>query len=560
MFGDKKNINILTSLLIAHGVRKAVVCPGSRNAPILHSLNECDGIKCYPVTDERSAGFYALGMSLADDSPVAVCVTSGTALLNLAPAVAEATYRHHGLIIISADRPSAWIGQLDGQTLHQPDAFGCFVCKCVNLPEPHDDVEYWHCNRLVNEALLTVRSAGRGSVHINVPISEPLFRFNVERLPVERVINKLSARLDVEAFRQIVCGKLLSASRPMLIVGQLGKPSQAVEEALRRVSTSVAVLSEPLSDGTLRPFDLVLASLNEDESLKPDFLLYVGDTVVSKRLKNFIRKSACTEIWAVTEDGDVHDTFMHMSGVVEGDTMEALLVLAKELDARNEHGKSENAEACRFAELWNGRMEAVKRLINGYEPAYSQMAAVRMFERSLQNVGYRRHVHYANSNAVRLACIYSRHYVWCNRGVNGIEGSVSTAAGFSLATDDVVFCVTGDLSFFYDQNALWNVDLKGNLRIILLNNNCGGIFYSLQGLQDSGAFDRLVTARHDVTAQGICAQNGIDYHSAHNLDELRDGLSVLMTADCARPILLEVFTDAEEDKRVMADFMKYIKE
>ena len=560
MFGDKKNINILTSLLIAHGVRKAVVCPGSRNAPILHSLNECDGMTCYPVTDERSAGFYALGMSLADDNPVALCVTSGTALLNLAPAVAEATYRHHGLVIISADRPSAWIGQLDGQTLHQPDAFGCLVCKSVNLPEPHDDVEYWHCNRLVNEALLAVRSAGRGSVHINVPISEPLFRFNVERLPVERVINKLSARLDVESFRQIVCGKLLSASRPMLIVGQLGKPSQAVEDALRRVSTSVAVLSEPLSDGTLRPFDLVLASLDEDESLRPDFLLYVGDTVVSKRLKNFIRKSACTEIWAVTEDGDVHDTFMHMSGVVEGDTMEALQVLAKELDARNEHGKSENAEACRFAELWNGRMEVVKRLINGYEPAYSQMAAVRMFERSLQNVGYRRHVHYANSNAVRLACIYSRHYVWCNRGVNGIEGSVSTAAGFSLATDDVVFCVTGDLSFFYDQNALWNVDLKGNLRIILLNNNCGGIFYSLQGLQDSGAFDRLVTARHDVTAQGICVQNGVYYHSARNLDELRDGLSVLMTADCARPILLEVFTDAEEDKRVMADFMKYIKE
>ena len=331
MFGDKKNINILTSLLMAHGVRKAVVCPGSRNAPILHSLNECDGMTCYPVTDERSAGFYALGMSLADDNPVALCVTSGTALLNLAPAVAEATYRHHGLVIISADRPSAWIGQLDGQTLHQPDAFGCFVCKCVNLSEPHDDVEYWHCNRLVNEALLAVRSAGRGSVHINVPISEPLFRFNVERLPVERVINKLSARLDVESFRQIVCGKLLSASRPMLIVGQLGKPSQAVEDALRRVSTSVAVLSEPLSDGTLRPFDLVLASLDEDESLRPDFLLYVGDTVVSKRLKNFIRKSACTEIWAVTEDGDVHDTFMHMSGVVEGDTADDVDWLAQKM-------------------------------------------------------------------------------------------------------------------------------------------------------------------------------------------------------------------------------------
>ena len=122
MFSNKVNVNILASLLVAHGVRRVVVCPGSRNAPIVNDLNECSEITCYPVTDERSAGFYALGLSLADNAPVAVCVTSGTALLNLAPAVAEASYRHHGLIVISADRPPAWIDQLDGQTIQQPGA------------------------------------------------------------------------------------------------------------------------------------------------------------------------------------------------------------------------------------------------------------------------------------------------------------------------------------------------------------------------------------------------------------------------------------------------------
>ena len=162
MFVNKENVNILTSLLIEHGVKRAVVCPGSRNAPIVHNLNECGSIECYPVTDERSAGFYALGMSLADDTPVVVCVTSGTALLNLAPAVAEATYQHHGLIVISSDRPAAWIGQLDGQTLHQPDAFGCFVCKSVNLPEPHDEIERWHCKRLANKALMAGGGGGGG--------------------------------------------------------------------------------------------------------------------------------------------------------------------------------------------------------------------------------------------------------------------------------------------------------------------------------------------------------------------------------------------------------------
>ena len=131
MYSSKENVNILTALLVAHGVKHAVCCPGSRNSPIVHNLNECPDIACYPVTDERSAGFYALGMSQCLKQPVVVCVTSGTALLNLAPAVAEAYYQHIPLIVISADRPQAWIDQLDGQTLPQPDALGRFVSKAV---------------------------------------------------------------------------------------------------------------------------------------------------------------------------------------------------------------------------------------------------------------------------------------------------------------------------------------------------------------------------------------------------------------------------------------------
>ena len=105
MYCSKENVNILTALLVAHGVRHAVVCPGSRNSAIVHNFNECPFIQCYPVTDERSAGFYAMGMAQALKQPVVVCVTSGTALLNLAPAIAEAFYQHIPLVAISADRP-----------------------------------------------------------------------------------------------------------------------------------------------------------------------------------------------------------------------------------------------------------------------------------------------------------------------------------------------------------------------------------------------------------------------------------------------------------------------
>ena len=306
MFVNKENVNILTSLLIEHGVRRAVVCPGSRNAPIVHNLNECGSIECYPVTDERSAGFYALGMSLADDAPVAVCVTSGTALLNLSPAVAEATYQHHGLIVISADRPSAWIGQLDGQTLHQPGALGCFVSKSVNLLEPHDDIERWHCKRLVNEALTAVTTDGRMSVHINVPISEPLFEFSVPELPVISKVNCVRAVLDTDAFKQCVLSRMSAAKRPMLVVGQVNRENDRVEDALNRIGKHVIVLSEPLSSGTQRLADFALASIGDAADYSPDFLLYVGDTIVSKRVKQFIRNADIAEAWAVCEDGEIH--------------------------------------------------------------------------------------------------------------------------------------------------------------------------------------------------------------------------------------------------------------
>ena len=264
MYSNKENVNILTSLLVAHGIRHAVVCPGSRNAPIVHNLNECPDIQCYPVTDERSAGFYALGMTQYLDEPVVVCVTSGTALLNLAPAVAEAYYQHRSLVVVSADRPVQWIDQLDGQTLPQPDALGRFVRRAVSLPEPHDEEERWYCNRLVNEALI-VRHA---PVHINVPITEPLFQFTVSELPEERKIELLPADIPPHTLSHLV-RMFMQSARPMLIAGQPMNPH----------------------------LDEAVSLVKDDESYVPDFVLYIGGSIVSKRLKHFLRKAK--ETWAV---------------------------------------------------------------------------------------------------------------------------------------------------------------------------------------------------------------------------------------------------------------------
>ena len=491
MYSSKQNVNILTSLLVAHGIHHAVVCPGSRNAPIVHNLNECPDIQCYPVTDERSAGFYALGITQALKEPVVVCVTSGTALLNLYPAVAEAYYQHRSLVVVSADRPQQWIDQLDGQTLPQPDALGCFVKKAVSLPEPHDEDTRWYCNRLINEALMVKH----GPVHINVPITEPLFDFSTPELPKERKIELLPADISNVTLSH-VCRMFMQAKRPMLIAGQPMNPLM----------------------------DEAVVQIGDDVDYIPDFVLYTGGSIVSKRLKHFLRKAK--ETWVVNSEGEVTDTFMNLTHVVQGDGDVVADMVRSNLE-ETPHP---------FVQKWEALLAQIRQQVEANELPYSSAAVVKYFEQKRgSNI-----VHYANSMAIRLANTYSKKPVYCNRGVNGIEGSLSTAAGFSCVTDEKVFCVIGDLSFFYDQNALWNQNLRGNLRILLLNNGKGGIFDMLPGLEKSPARDKFVAAEHHATAEGICQQNDIYYQQATTTEEMQRGIDLLLSADFSRPMVLEV--------------------
>ncbi len=535
MYSNKENVNILTALLVAHQVTHAVLCPGSRNAPIVHNLVTCPDIVCHPVTDERSAGFYALGMAQALRQPVVVCVTSGSALLNLLPAVAEAFYQHVPLVVISADRPAEWIDQLDGQTIPQPDALGRFVRKAVSLPlfpsSPSPLV--WHCNRLVNEALLTCRQQGGGPVHINVPLDEPLYQFTVAELPKERCIslapaicNRLSLAACVEEF--------VAARRPMVIVGQL-PPEKRMLDAFRKIADRALVLNESLSIGWgCSHFDELLAEGEVPADMRPDFLLYLGDMLVSKYMRHFLRSLPDIPMWQVSEDGQLRDTTMHFTGLIEGRPADVLQLLGEEMEQRESHLLPS------FIEGWKERLAVMDEQLAVVQPPFSSRLAVKMLE---QRIGDARgcHTHYANSTAVRLANQYAAHYVYCNRGVNGIEGSLSTAAGFSLIVGEPVYCVMGDLSFFYDSNALWNDELRGNFRILLLNNGGGGIFRKFEGLKGSPARERFVMAQHTASAEGICHSYGVQYQSARNTSELATGIDWLMSTDGERPLLLEVF-------------------
>ncbi len=545
MYSNKTNVNILTALLIRHGVRHAVVCPGSRNAPITHNLQECGATECHPITDERSAAFFALGIIQATGEPVALCVTSGSALLNTASAVSEAYYQHLPLIVISADRPAAWIDQNDGQTIRQHGALANFVKYSTTLPEPRNDEERWHCNRLVNEALLAATHRGRGPVHINVPLSEPLYDFSVKELPTERVIHRYDADTLTDVSALPLVEAYANAKRPMIVVGQNGN-REIAEYILDELSRHCAVIGEPLGlDALSTPFDDALAIIGNDADYRPDLIIYVGGMLVSKRLKQFLRQCGDAEQWRIAEDGDITDTFCHLTGIVEAKVEPIMQYLAF----------SSHLKKNTFARRWNDIIRDVEEelmvktsiadaLQSGDEQndkeQLSSEVAVKYLETKAKKLRDGIHFHYANSTAVRLACRHARHHVFCNRGVNGIDGSLSTAAGYSVATDDKVVCVIGDLSFFYDANALWNKRLGGNLRILLLNDGGGAIFRGLPGFDAASASADFISGTNHATAQGICESYGAKYISAHDFTEMSQAIDTLLTAESDCPMLVEI--------------------
>lgn len=588
MFSNIENVNILTKVLQIHGVRRVVVCPGSRNAPIVHNLNELDGVTCYPVTDERSAGFFALGLALGDPypcpDPIAVCVTSGSALLNLYPAVAEAYYQKLPIIFISADRPEAWIGQQDGQTLPQPNVFGTMVNKSVNLPiitpchpetkSLHDE-QAWHCERLVHEAIIDCVHRKIGPVHINIPIAEPLYEFTEKKLPECHWVDYIKTGLYGGDFHYGDLLDFIQAKKPMIVIGQDYPSSEFYK--VKDIDYKALILCEPTAlekasqdpanrkvshELTMPYFEQVLSVVGEDEAYAPDFILYIGGHIVSKRLKTFLRKAAKTaKVWRASKDGDFIDTFMHTDRIFQCDPND----LASALTDFEQTYKDDVND---YIDLWQQALLAAKRQTFAYEPEFGSMATVKYFETEYHanSLGDTRdgRVFYGNSMAIRLGCLFARQFIHCNRGVNGIEGTLSTAAGLSRYMSEQlmvdckaqkkVFCILGDLSFFYDQNALWNQNLNGSLRIIVLNNGGGAIFGKFKGLKTSQAREKLVMAEHQTSAVNACQANDIVYMGADDMKTMQYGIDQLIHTESDRPMLLEVFTDIETDNRVWEDF------
>src|SRR6185312_11839904 len=432
------------------------------------------------VIDERSAAFFALGIAQQTNLPVAVICTSGSAVLNYAPAVVEAFYQKIPLIVITADRPPEWIDQDDGQTIRQQNIFSNYCKGSFNMPvEANHADDNWYAQRLISEAFnLATEPGNEGPVHINVPFRDPLYKEVEKSVEEYKIIDvpNIERRLTTEQEKKLL-GTWIDSKKIMVIVG-LHKPDKELTNLLDTVASnqSVVIVTETTSnmqgDKFVGNIDAALDSLKEEDkkAFHPELLISLGGPVTSKKLKLYLRKYKPSQHWHISVAAEHTDTFQSLTHALPVD--EKYLF---NLFSGQHHDTIGN-----YAEHWQSASTKAYKELGTYCKAipFTDMKAMDVI---MKHIPQNSDVHLDNSSPVRYANLFETdskngiHY-YCNRGVSGIDGITSTALGSAYATDKMTTLVTGDLAFFYDSNALWNKYLCDNFRMIIINNRGGGIF------------------------------------------------------------------------------------
>ncbi len=577
----KENVHLFVEACVAAGLKHVVISPGSRNAPLTISFDEHPEISCTLIHDERSAAFFAMGMALQLQQPVAVVCTSGSAVLNYFPAVAEAFYQNIPLVVISADRPQEWINHGDGQTIMQDQVFGKHVLRYLQLEDKDESENYQ--NFIVTETQKTLETAcsnWSGPVHINFSLEEPLYGTkevsgfdsaqpsNIEQTSTplsllqnegkNRGLSEVEARnnasetIDWQKFQN----QWSHSAKKLVLCGQMPKNKALIEE-LKTMAEDPTVLIMVENTSNLQDMkfvhciDRTIEHLDKaDERFIPEILVTLGGAVVSKKVKTLFRNWPISAHWRVGHAFPEMDTYRQMTESVECSPSAFIRKLNeaprtmgttyaanwKKIDFVRQEKTQEFCESAPFSDL------KVFHLLNDCLP-----------EMSVSHLG--------NSSVVRYAQLFdpipSVTYQ-SNRGTSGIDGSMSTAAGAAYADSDTWHVhFTGDISFFYDSNALWNQHLTPNLRIFLINNSGGGIFKILPGPKTTAQYEKYFVAKHHHSAEHLCTAFDIDYFKATNEEELLGNMEAFYTHEAhGRPKLMEIFTDGDLNDGVLWEYFE----
>lgn len=556
----------LARLCAAKGVAHAVISPGSRNAPLVIAFDQMQGLRCLQVIDERSAAFFALGMAQELHAPVALICTSGSAVLNYGPAVAEAYYRRVPLLVITADRPEEWVDQGEGQAIRQRDVLAHHVKRSIQLPRTvTDELGRWHCGRLINEAIDATLLPVPGPVHVNVPFNEPLYG-RVDSAAVgdpPGVVSRLIAPVVTEPFilpdhAGWLIARLSTTRKVMVLVGQ-GRWSEGLKAQLKRLATlpQVAVLTEATSDlddsAYITCIDRAIEGVNEqnEADLRPELLITFGGAVVSKRIKTLLRKWRPDQHWNVDVGQRHQDTYQSLT--------HDIAVSPEVFFAQIMNGAQGNESI--YGEAWrmvDERMRGAHHRMLAAAP-YCDLTVFGVLNDRIPGES---DVHLANSTPARYAQLFDRvrGIRWSgNRGTSGIDGCTSTAVGAAFITGRLTTLITGDTAFCYDSNAFWNAHLSALLKVIVIDNGGGNIFRCIEGPDTDPELMRWFEAPHARDIGKFVDSYGLAYYHASDRASLDAGLDRLY-ASHDRTAVLHITTDASTSPRVLRDYFKQLRE
>lgn len=554
----------IVDILAAHGVRTAYCSPGSRNTPLILALDACEGIGKRIVVDERSAAFQAYGCALVERNPVAVVCTSGTAVLDYAPAVAEAYYSGVPLIVISADRPLEWVDQDDSQTIRQSGVLDHIVKGSYDvraIPEgrarEYTEEVKWTVNRTVNEALIKAMEGKPGPVHINVQLSEPLGDMSDSEPLHERIVT-LVAKADLLPKDALETFAEEMAEAKVLLVAGFSAPDHKLDKAVRTLATlpNVAVMAETLANlHNPQPLstmiDAVLCDMSEEEkeAMRPDIVISFGGALVSRMLKQYLRDHAPRQHWSLGHSNYFCDCFKALTHRIEVIPASFIRQLCGVLRKKKVTVKSD------YSSLWldlRRKSSARSREYIDRAPWSDLKALDHVFSHSRFD-----NLFLSNGTVVRYSQLlpHSSHAEYCNRGVSGIDGSTSTAVGGAWAYKGSTCLISGDISWIYDSGASALGEIPYDMRMVVLDNSGGGIFRFIKSTSrvPEETLERYFCVRGIPKVADIAPAYGIDVMEASSLPELSDGLDWLWE-DAEFPRILVISTPPEVSAEVLKNY------
>lgn len=556
---DKLSCNILADLLIAHGIKHVVLSPGSRNSPLIIALTRREDLESHVVIDERSAAFIALGMAVQSATPVALVCTSGTALLNYAPAVAEAFYRGIPLIVISADRPEEWIDQDDSQTLWQQNALAPYVKRSCDIAA-HLEFENgkWMCNREINDVLIEAENGRPGPVHINIRLDSPLNMMTDYKPDSSRVIRMVTPPMELSTSEARKLGERLASPKKVLIIVGFHKPDESLNRALAKLARlpNVVVMTESIanlhSPSFISRIDMTLRILSADDKkqLQPNVVITAGGALVSRHVKEWIRSmNSSVEHWHVGLSHVTVDCFKHLTLRIGMDAHVFLRQLASALQIHK--------EPCDYSSRWH---ELYEKAIASHE-SYIRNAPwcdLTAFSYIISHLPRQWNLHLSNGTSVRYAQLMDcvrLHRCECNRGVSGIDGCTSTALGASVLYNDVTLLISGDMSFQYDISALSSTLMSPRFKMIVLCNGGGGIFRFISATSNLPETEDFLAVGTRLPLRNLAEGYGFAYYEASSLSDL-DEVFPTFIAEEKSPALLAVNTPPQLSAEILKQYFQ----